>query len=238
MTDTNQIIEKGNLIQKYKDGQLLTRTTDDSNKVKGISYSRISKFLALPLDQLVKPFNFTLSNEHKFSVYVLSFMDDKIKLRFDSQENMTSYEIVLTVDAEHSRRWKLDKDVKVDPKFGISAADISKLPQRVVNVGVNLPLGYMHQNGLISDRNLAIVVFSYMLNVATKKEIRIVGEVANELGSILFTEITENPESLYFSVRDFFGTDKKPGYYNFNWEHIAAVTKTSKPKMKQLPTLR
>lgn len=219
-------IQKNVLLDAYQRGVLIRQGKTESGSVKSLSYQRIAKYLALPLVELVKPFNFRATNEATYEVRVSEFNSDIIGLNFTSKDR-------LGVDCDlelklNGHKWELASDSDIP----LTSADIKKLPGRIWSVSANLPIGYMFSMGLISDKNLATILFTYLMNKASKKEIQLTGEMVNQLGQILYNEIRSNAYSSNFTVKEFFDN-----FLEIDWNLVSEHSKATRQGMTKLYSL-
>jgi hypothetical protein len=95
----------------------------------------------------------------------------------------------------------------------------SKIVESAFKHLYNLPLMRFAQDGLISPKDLAAIVYSLLVNQADKKGIDLTPEVAANLGLLAKTVMTSG-NAVYYSPNDVFNR-----YYAINWDIIEQQAK-------------
>jgi hypothetical protein len=218
------------IIESFQNGNLLTRGRSQSGNIKTLSIARISKYLALPLESITKPFRFNLGELGKYLAVIKEFQDDKVHFRFFSenpaQKVKTFSGSILRSDEGF---WVYSTEDESSPQ--ISYADSRKLAERVYASAHNIPLIHMYKQGKVSDKNLAIILYAYLQSKASKLELTLNREVMKALAQVLYTVVKTCPEGEYFTVKELLES-----YLRIDWDYVKQVTKETQ-KTTQLLNL-
>lgn len=238
MTNSTSAITTGQqtLIEAYQNGNLLTKQTSRNGNPKGLSFQRIGKYLGLPFEALIKPFNVSIGPEkYKYEATVIRWDDTTYELLLNAREVYQNKPetIRLIINTNEHNRFTFevtDEEGKPFSRKPFADSAYRTIPARLIGASMNLPLIALYKRGQVSEKRLAQVLFSWIVAKADKKQVKLDRETQKVLGQILFTNLMTNPAAEYFTPKEFLENQ-----FRLNWGIIRDASSSSRETTGLLP---